>query len=217
MSTLFIELNGIFLFTGAMSDFLKELRLRAELTMQELADLAGTTAPQINKLEKGQRTLNKKWALRLAPYLGVTPEEILFPGTSKFKQKSSGYKQLQEAPVYGLSAGRRIAYGINNSSIIDQKPRNPATMGVNGFYVVVAGDEMEPLFEEGQIVSVNPDYPLVKGKPCLIETINNETLVRKFIARNTRSLTYEQLNPLETWVLPMKEVVRVSRIVGQEF
>jgi transcriptional regulator with XRE-family HTH domain len=204
-------------FTGHMSNPLESLRRKAGLTMQQLADLAGTTAPQINKLEKGQRDLDKKWAMRLAPYLDVSAEDILFPGQSKFMQGDALYESLYEAPVYGLSASRESGYAINKAHIISKKPANIATMGKNGFYVTVVGDAMEPLFEEGQVLSVNPEYPLVKGKPCLIETINNESLIRKFVSRNEKTLQCQQLNPAETQTLKMAEIVRVSRIVGQEF
>lgn len=200
-----------------MSNVLKELRLKANLTMQGLADLAGTTAPQINKLEKGQRTLDKQWALRLAPYLGVTAEEILFPRDVSYQQPGGGYGALHEAPVYGGLLNRNGTYSINKDNIINHKPSNLSIMGEKGFYITVTSDTMEPLFEEGQILAVNPDYPLVKGKPCLIETINNETLIRKFISRNEGELICTQLNPLITVTVPMALIIRVSRIVGQEF
>lgn len=200
-----------------MNNPLEALRRKAGLTMQELADLAGTTAPQINKLEKGQRDLDKKWALRLAPYLNVSAEDILFPGQAKLLQGNTAYAELREMPVYGLSAGRESTYSISKAHIISRKRANIALIGENGFFVTVVGDTMEPLFEEGQVLSVNPDYPLVKGKPCLIETINNESLIRRFISRNDKSLQCQQLNPMQTQVLKMAEIVRVSRIVGQEF
>lgn len=200
-----------------MGSHLENLRRKAGYTMQQLADLAGTTAPQINKLEKGQRDLDKKWALRLAPYLGVTAEELIFPSRAKYAQKAGGYQELREVPVYGVSSGRDMAYAISKAHIIGKKPSNSALMGANGFYVTVIGDAMEPLFEEGQVLAVNPDQPLLKGKPCLIETINNEILVRKFISRNEKVLQCQQMNPPEKQSIKLAEIVRVSRIVAQEF
>lgn len=58
---------------------LKRLREKSGLTQKELGARAGTSQPQIKRLEDGDRTLTKEWAERLAPHLGVTPEGLLFP------------------------------------------------------------------------------------------------------------------------------------------
>ncbi|WOC16536.1 helix-turn-helix domain-containing protein [Pseudochrobactrum sp. MP213Fo] len=58
---------------------LKRLREKSGLTQKELGALAGTSQPQIKRLEDGERTLTKQWAERLAPHLGITAEGLLFP------------------------------------------------------------------------------------------------------------------------------------------
>lgn len=58
---------------------LKRLREKIGLTQKELGNRAGTSQPQIKRLEDGERTLTKEWAIRLAPHLGTTAEELLFP------------------------------------------------------------------------------------------------------------------------------------------
>lgn len=198
---------------------IRDLRLEAGLTMRQLADLVGTTAPQINKLEKGYRQLDHRWAARLAPYLGVRPEELLFPATQTYKQKGAkGAKALQEdAPVYGSTGARDGKYVLKDTFIIEKRPKNITSMGPKGFYIMVVGDSMEPLFEEGSLLAVNPDLPLVKGKPCVIQTVNNQTVVKKFISRNAREVVVEQLSPKRTTTYSVKEIVKIHRIVGQEF
>ena len=56
-------------------------RLREALGMkqEELAKLAGTSQPQIVRLEKGDRKLTKEWAERLAPHLKVSAVALMFP------------------------------------------------------------------------------------------------------------------------------------------
>src|ERR1700730_6214776 len=49
----------------------------ARLSMQALADRAGTSAPQINKLEKGERKLTVDWMVRLRRALNVDPKDLL--------------------------------------------------------------------------------------------------------------------------------------------
>lgn len=58
---------------------IRKYRDRAGLSQAKLADLAGTSQPQIKRLESGERKLTKEWAQRLAPHLGVSPERLLFP------------------------------------------------------------------------------------------------------------------------------------------
>ncbi len=48
------------------------------MSQQELADLAGTTQPTINRLEKGETKLTKEWATRLALHLNVAAVTLLF-------------------------------------------------------------------------------------------------------------------------------------------
>lgn len=81
--------------TNLMSNQIARLRLARRLTQQQLADFAGTSQPQIKRLEKGQRKLTKEWAERLAPYLGTTPEALLFP---EARRRSSLDRLLDELP-----------------------------------------------------------------------------------------------------------------------
>lgn len=73
----FDRLDGVEYHPG-MSEIAR-LRSRHGLTQQQLAELAGTSQPQIKRLESGERKLTKEWALRLAPHLKTTAEALLFP------------------------------------------------------------------------------------------------------------------------------------------
>jgi transcriptional regulator with XRE-family HTH domain len=53
-------------------------RLARELSRPQLAELAGTSPQQIERLEKGMREMTRTWADRLAPHLGVSPEFLVF-------------------------------------------------------------------------------------------------------------------------------------------
>ncbi|WP_246388849.1 helix-turn-helix domain-containing protein [Microvirga mediterraneensis] len=59
--------------------WLRSLRTKNNLSQAQLAELAGTSQPQIKRLEDGERKLTKEWAERLAPHLHVSAEELLFP------------------------------------------------------------------------------------------------------------------------------------------
>lgn len=60
-----------------MANRLREFRKARKLTLEALAERAGTSAAQISRLEKDQRGFAKAWAERLAPHLGTTWWELL--------------------------------------------------------------------------------------------------------------------------------------------
>ena len=60
-----------------MSNKIKEVRLEKGLTLQALAERVGTSAPQIDRLEKGLRRLTIDWLNRIAKSLDVTPGSLL--------------------------------------------------------------------------------------------------------------------------------------------
>lgn len=130
---------------------LLELRKKTGMTQQQLADLVGTSQPQIKKLEKGQRALTKQWAERLAPHLHVSPEEIMFE------------KPLQKTEVVGLRVMGIIKAGDwKDISILgddDTEPeviqvaRDPRFPRAEQYALRVEGDSMNEMFADGAYVT----------------------------------------------------------------
>jgi transcriptional regulator with XRE-family HTH domain len=60
-----------------MPNLIKELRVRAGLSQESLAEQVGTTFQQISRLERGQRDLSLEWMERLAPPLKVRPAGLI--------------------------------------------------------------------------------------------------------------------------------------------
>lgn len=57
---------------------LTKLRKKAGLSQTALAERAGTSQPQINRLENGEREMTGRWAIRLSPHLKTFPEVLVF-------------------------------------------------------------------------------------------------------------------------------------------
>jgi transcriptional regulator with XRE-family HTH domain len=62
---------------------LRLARLAKGLSMPSLGKLANTSAQQIDRLERGQRKMTRQWADRLAPYLDVPSEVLVYPDKSE--------------------------------------------------------------------------------------------------------------------------------------
>jgi transcriptional regulator with XRE-family HTH domain len=56
---------------------IRELRIGAGLTLEQVAAAAGTTAQQIHRLERSERRLTDEWMHRIAPILRVKPAALL--------------------------------------------------------------------------------------------------------------------------------------------
>lgn len=59
------------------TNHLRAWRKFRHLTLEEVADQAGTTKAVIQQLETGRLTVSHKWLLRIAPVLGTTPGFLL--------------------------------------------------------------------------------------------------------------------------------------------
>lgn len=122
---------------------LQKLREAKDLSQSQLAELVGTSQPQINRLEKSKRTLSKTWAIRLSPHLGIPAEKLLFP------DQVAG----EDVEIVGLvgadTEGERI-YGSGQSGLgwVERIPG--ATKWTVA--VIVRGSSMMPYAADGSII-----------------------------------------------------------------
>lgn len=59
------------------ANYLRAWRLHAGLSLEELAEKAGSTHQVMGYLERGRTQLSGKWLRKLAPILGTTPGRLL--------------------------------------------------------------------------------------------------------------------------------------------
>lgn len=177
---------------------LREYRKQANLTQAELADRAGTTAPQINRLETGARRMTIEWAEKLAPVLNIDPQELLFDRPSKVQppkqavqsssQKSTeqGVREFSPAafapidrltmpldvPVLGVAVGGNGGDFRMNGEVIDYARRPPGlAKTTNAFALYVENFSMSPRFEQGELIYINPHRPPMIGDYVVIELL----------------------------------------------
>ena len=75
---------------------LRELRLAAGLSQEELAGLVGCSKMQMSGLERGRPRLDVGWMARLAPWLGCTPGELLNPEANPLAPQNDYERRLLE-------------------------------------------------------------------------------------------------------------------------
>ncbi|GGF22629.1 repressor [Aliidongia dinghuensis] len=215
-----------------MSNRLKEFRARAGLSMQALAERVGTTASQINKLEKGERRLTLDWMARLATALGIEAGDLLptTPSTPPAAPRPPAPTPRSEAapgptppardprdliPVRSAARG-----GIEQEMFLDDGPidyiaRPHSLRHVRDAYsIYMVGESMIPRFRPGQLLHINPYKPAQAGSGVVVTKTDNAVLIKEFVRSTEATLVLRQYNPPLELNYPLGEVRDLHTVVG---
>jgi phage repressor protein C with HTH and peptisase S24 domain len=122
-------------------------------------------------------------------------------------------------PAYGQAVGGRDGEFILNGNRIVDILAPPSLQGVPDAYAVyVVGDSMEPRYFAGEAVFVNPRLPVRRGDFVVAQIAVEDSApphayVKRFVARDARTLRLEQFNPKKTLEFPVARVITVHRII----
>src|SRR5690349_6649404 len=122
-------------------------------------------------------------------------------------------------PAYGQAVGGKDGEFILNGNRIVDVLAPPSLQGVPDAYAVyVVGDSMEPRYFAGEAVFVNPRLPVRRGDFVVAQVAVEpgeppHAYVKRFVARDARTLRLEQFNPRKTLQFPVARVISVHRII----
>ena len=85
-----------------MASCIKALRKKLGLTGGQLAEMVGTSAQQISRLETGDRKLTIGWIQKLAPHLGISVGELLIVGAGIPPEKGRFIDDAEALALLGL-------------------------------------------------------------------------------------------------------------------
>lgn len=149
---------------------LKEMRRRRALSMDALAQLAGTSASQINKLEKKQRRLTDEWLVKLSQALRCNPGDLIgdvLPVSPRIGQHSQEHVFLPECslskmdddgPAAGM--GHFLDYAVFR---VDWLKAISSNSFEKLMVYVIEDDSMEPTLRSGDHVLVEPTVDQMRG------------------------------------------------------
>jgi phage repressor protein C with HTH and peptisase S24 domain len=94
--------------------------------------------------------------------------------------------------------------------------QRPANLdGVRGAYAIyMIGDSMEPRYEQGWLLHVNPFKPAIRGRDVVVYKKNEAVLIKQFVRWEGDDLVLQQLNPPETLRVPRGEIGECHLVVG---
>lgn len=158
---------------------IRDARKRKGLSQEKLGVLADSGRSTIVKLEDGTLPVTEAWAKRLAPHLGVRPDQLW---------------EGPQIPVVGyVGAGARVYNYDDMLDAGDTIARPPMTQG-DLLAVQVKGDSMLPLAEEGWHIvytaEATVDENSVLNRVCVVQLEMDESMLVKRVLRGSRPYHY---------------------------
>ena len=191
---------------------LKELREKKELFQSDVAKFLGISTPAYSYYETNKRNMPAETAIKLSKFFNVSVDYLLGIETAN--------KSL--LPVLGtVKAGYNYLAQENIIDYID--PSINITDPENYFGLIVKGDSMSPLFDEGDYLIVHKlDGEFNTNDICIVLINGDEATVKKVVKTDTgielhafnpyypaKKFTYEEMDKLPVKVIGV--VVRQIR------
>ncbi|MBV8937537.1 MAG: S24 family peptidase [Alphaproteobacteria bacterium] len=100
---------------------------------------------------------------------------------------------------------------------IGYTPRPANLNGVRSAYALyMVGDSMEPRYEPGWLLHVNPFKPPIRGRDVVVYKEGQAVLVKQFVGWEGDTLVLRQLNPPATLRIPRGQVRECHLVVGSD-
>jgi transcriptional regulator with XRE-family HTH domain len=156
---------------------MRKLRNAKGLSQGELAELSGTSQPQIRRLENDERELTGTWAIRIAPHLDIHPEELVF-----------GNRTVRIVGYVGAASKAHFQNGDDGFLGLARPPRGATERTVA---VEIRGDSLGAAFD-GWVIYYDdrrePPTPDLIGKLCIVGLGDDQVLVKRLRTARTAGL-----------------------------
>lgn len=204
-------------------------------TQRGLAVALGIDPSGVNRILKGTRLIKADELKTIADYLDepLPPEALAGNRTAPPSSEAlkadisiplSGELPLS-LPVYGVAMGGPGDAFYLNGQVVDYVRRPPGlALAPKAFGVYVQGTSMEPRYEEGDLVIVNPARPARVGDYALIELFPTSAegevvevgpaFVKRLVRKTASEVICEQLNPRQEVRYPANHVRHIYRVLS---
>lgn len=216
---------------------LREKRIRAGFTLEELAELTALSPSYLSRLESGSRRLNADVLQKLALVLSCHPGDLL--PHSSHSNKFTHWNQPaaapegpvainypQDLPFYEIKES--ADHGLHFGDATEWVTRPPELMEAPGaFAFSVRGESVSPWLSGKDRIFAHPTRPLSTACSVLVVTHDNQVVLGEFIEWTSQHenqpdtlhvKTYRQAanNNFEahTISIPHKDIRGTYRVVG---
>lgn len=160
----------------SIGEKIKNLRIKKELTQQEIGDFLGTTSQYISKLEKNKTTISDENIKKLEVF---------------FEEKLTELSECVSLPLIEASAGG--GYTQDNDKIISIARAELIELGFNKFDNIVGckitGHSMQPTINNGDLLILDTNIGNLSDSDIYVINYGGEL----FCKRALKGLTYIKL------------------------
>jgi transcriptional regulator with XRE-family HTH domain len=193
----------------------------------------------VSRMLKGERQMKPLEVVHIAAFLRVPEDEVLHhvvgnmpvapptnaPRPGRGRPRLAGPatppSRLQHEPDrIPIRSGARG--GTDQEMFLEDGPigytSRPSNLGgVRSAYAIyMVGDSMEPRYEPGWLLHVNPFKPPTRGRDVVVYKEGQSVLIKQFVAWDGETLVLRQLNPPETLRIPREQVRECHLVVGTD-
>ena len=205
---------------------------RAGLTQADLARHLGLAPSAASRMLKGERQMKALEAVHVAQFLGQPQEEVLRragdegatppasdepPRRGRPPRPPSAFpgQRQDRMPIRSAGRGGGEQRMFLEDGPIGYTPRPANLAGVRDAYAIyMIGDSMQPRYEQGWLLHVNPFKPPTRGRDVVVFKKDQAVLIKQFVGWTDDALVLRQLNPEETLRFPRDEIAECHLIVG---
>ena len=161
------------------------------------------TTPYLNRVREG------------VPARVPTTASLFSPEPPNFRRPLPVTDPLDQIPIRSAGRGGEEQEVFPEDGPIGWVRRPASLVGfANGYAIYMVGDSMEPRYQQGWLLFVNPNKPPVKGRDVVIYKVGNGVMVKEFVARRGGKVFLRQLNPAQDIEIPDDQVRDIHLIIG---
>src|SRR5216684_7793607 len=187
--------------------------LRAGTSQADLSRHLRLAPSAISRMLKGERQMKLLEAVQVAAFLGVSQEDVLrhagasgtaaartVPARRGRPPRAAGTAgvppRAEPIPIRSAGRGGGDQEMFLEDGPIGYTPRPANLVGVRGAYAIyMVGDSMEPRYEQGWLLHVNPFKPPTRGRDVVVYKTGQAVLIKQFVRWDNDALVLHQLNP----------------------
>jgi phage repressor protein C with HTH and peptisase S24 domain len=224
---------------------LKRILVEKDIRLDDLAEGTGLSVSYLSRLVAGKRHLSTKHIPKIASYLGVAPQDLIgndlpvnshnssrskvnvlssapriVPDTARPDLPHESAGGAARLPIRGRSVVGKDGVMLNpdGNDVVDTVEAPTGLTSIRGAYAIfITDNRMDPRYEQGEVVCVNPHRPPRPNDYVVIQISEDDgktvmAMARRLVSMDDREVVVAQLNPPKTRRLPRKQVLAVHRI-----
>lgn len=191
---------------------IRQARLGAKLTQDQLAKRLGVTRPTVTQWERGTTTPHARKLEELAKALGL-PRLELFGGSHEPNTRPGPENARYVPEISWVQAGAWTE--VVDVQVDLQEAQHwpcPVACSPRTFCLRVEGDSMAPAFPRGTLIYVDPEVPPASGRKVVVMCDGYDKATFKQYFEEGDSPYLKAMNP--SWPEPYIPVTEDCRIVG---